>query len=125
VPPTYAPEVAAERIVKASLRPRRHRVLGGFNRFLIVANKVAPGVTDHYVARTTVASQQTDIDVDPQHRDDLCEPLDDVDDYGARGTFGENEGGMLNPKWLKGIPTIAVDVASAAAGRAREVLGNL
>ena len=42
VPPTYAPEVAAGRILQVCLSPRRQSILGGFNRFLVLGNKVVP-----------------------------------------------------------------------------------
>src|SRR4051812_25229263 len=102
VPPVYAPEVAADRIVLAVESPVRHRVLGGFNRFLIVANKVAPGIVDHYVARTATDSQQSDR---PAGTDiDLWSPVDADEDHGARGPYRELEGGMRNPRWLVTVP---------------------
>jgi NADP-dependent 3-hydroxy acid dehydrogenase YdfG len=124
VPPVYAPEVAADRIVLAVTSPRRHRVLGGFNRFLILANKVAPGVVDHYVARTGVSSQQTD---EPAGDDpvDLWSPVDGDADHGARGPFRKLEGGMTNPRWLAGVPKLAVDVGASFAARARAVAEEL
>ncbi|MCU1484053.1 MAG: family NAD(P)-dependent oxidoreductase [Actinomycetia bacterium] len=116
VPPVYAPEVAADRIVLAVTSPRRHRVLGGFNRALITANKVAPGVVDRYVARTAVASQQTD-EPAVDGRADLWAPVDDAGDHGPRGPFAELEGGMRNRRWLAGLPRLAVDLAAAVVGR--------
>jgi len=51
VPPIYGPDAAADFIVNTCVdSPRRHKIMGGFNKFLVVANKVAPGVIDHYVA---------------------------------------------------------------------------
>jgi NAD(P)-dependent dehydrogenase (short-subunit alcohol dehydrogenase family) len=109
VPPVYAPEVAAERIVLAVSEPRRDRVLGGFNRFLILANKVSPRLADRYVARTAVASQQTD---EPAGDDpvDLWAPVDATGDHGARGPFRGQEGGMRNPTWWLGVPKMFVDL---------------
>ena len=40
--------------------PRARRSSAAFNRLLVLANKLAPGVIDHYVARTSIDSQQTD-----------------------------------------------------------------
>jgi short-subunit dehydrogenase len=124
VPPTYAPEVAAERIVQGCLSPRRERILGGFNRMLIAANKVAPGVLDHYVARTTVEGQQLDEPVDPDRPDDLFAPVDGDEghDHGPRGRFGADEGGMLNPRWLATVPGMALDVGRATGDRLLEVV---
>jgi short-subunit dehydrogenase len=123
VPPVYAPSVAADRIVLAVESPVRHRVLGGFNRFLIQANKIAPGITDHYVARTAVGSQQTD-EPAGEHPVDLWSPVDEAEDHGARGTFGGKEGGMLNPQWLVTLPKLVLDVGMSALARARQVAGR-
>jgi short-subunit dehydrogenase len=125
VPPIYGPDVAADVIVKACLEsPRRHKILGGFNKFLVVANKLAPGVVDHYVARTGVDSQQRSEPADHDAPFDLWEPLDDGTgkDYGARGSFTDREGGMLTTEWLTSAPRIARDVALAAVDRLREVV---
>jgi NAD(P)-dependent dehydrogenase (short-subunit alcohol dehydrogenase family) len=124
VPPTYAPELAAATIVEACLDARRHKILGGFNKFLVVANKVAPGIIDHYVARTGVDSQQTDLDADPDAPFDLWQPVDGAGgkDHGARGIFSDSEGGMLTRQWVASVPRIAVDAALATVDRAREVI---
>jgi NADP-dependent 3-hydroxy acid dehydrogenase YdfG len=107
VPPVYAPEVAAERIVLAVTDPRRDRVLGGFNRFLIAANKVSPRLVDRYVARAAVDAQQTD---EPAGDDpvDLWRPV--PGDHGARGPFERLEGGMRNPRWLASVPKMVADL---------------
>jgi hypothetical protein len=106
--------------------PRRHRILGGFNKFLVVANKVAPGVIDHYVARTGIDSQQSSEPADPAAAYDLWDPVDAAGgkDHGARGRFTDREGGMLTRQWLSSAPRIAVDVASSAVDRIAEVFGR-
>jgi hypothetical protein len=38
----------------------------------VLANKLAPGVVNHYVARTAISSQQTDVDADPDRLDYLA-----------------------------------------------------
>ena len=127
VPPTYGPDVAADFILEACVEsPRRHKIMGGFNKFLVVANNVAPGVIDHYVARTGVESQQTDMDADPDASFDLWEPVDGEGgkDHGARGPFADQEGGMLTPQWLSTVPTTVVEVTRAAKDRLYEVIGK-
>jgi NAD(P)-dependent dehydrogenase (short-subunit alcohol dehydrogenase family) len=121
VAPVYGPEVAAAAVVRASLHPRRQKILGGFNHVLVLANKVAPGVVDHFVARTSVEGQQTDVDAEPDRPADLWEPVDDGEDRGARGIFGDEEGGMLTRAWLSTVPAITADVARSAVARAGEV----
>jgi hypothetical protein len=83
VPPVYAPRRAADAIVAAASNPPRKRVLGGFNTFLVLGDKLAAGIVDHYVARTAVASQQTDDAADPDRPVNLWEPVDDDRDVGA------------------------------------------
>jgi NAD(P)-dependent dehydrogenase (short-subunit alcohol dehydrogenase family) len=124
VPPVYAPEVAARSIVRAALHPRRQKILGSFNTFLVLANKLAPGVVDHYVARTAISSQQTGDDADPDRPTDLWHPVDDPPgtDQGARGIFDDLEGGMSHPKSVKGLPQQALTAALSAGDRLREVV---
>jgi NAD(P)-dependent dehydrogenase (short-subunit alcohol dehydrogenase family) len=124
VPPVYGPDVAARSIVRAARHPRRQRVLGSFNTFLLFANKLAPGVVDHYVARTAVGSQQTDDDADPDRPTGLWHPVDDPpgSDHGARGIFGDLEGGMRHPQAIKGLPQQAVTAVLSARDRVREVV---
>jgi short-subunit dehydrogenase len=124
VPPVYAPEAAARSIVRAALHPRRQKILGSFNTFLVLANKVAPGVLDHYVARTAISSQQTDDDADPDRPTDLWHPVDDPPgtDQGARGIFGDLEGGMRHPQSIKGLPQQVATAFLSAGDRLREVV---
>jgi short-subunit dehydrogenase len=121
VAPIYGPDVAAEAIVRAALSPPRAKLLGGFNTFLVLADKIAPGIVDHYVARTSVAAQQTDVDADPAARADLWSPVDDVRDHGARGPFGAQEGGLRTAAFWSSVPKLAADTAVATLDRLREV----
>ena len=60
VPPIFQPEVAAEAIYFAAHNPRREFYVGLPSVEAIVANKIAPGLLDHYLARTGYDSQQHD-----------------------------------------------------------------
>jgi short-subunit dehydrogenase len=124
VPPVYAPEVAARSIVRAALHPRRQKILGSFNTFLVLANKVAPGVVDHYVARTAIGSQQADEAADPDRPADLWHSVDDPPgtDRGARGIFGDLEGGMRQRQSITGLPQQALTAVLSAGDRLREVV---
>jgi short-subunit dehydrogenase len=51
VPPIFQPEVAAEAIWFAAHARRREVYVGGSTVKAILANKVAPGLLDHYLAR--------------------------------------------------------------------------
>jgi len=65
VPPIYQPEVAARAIRYAAHHDRREMYVGMPTVEAIVGNKVAPGLLDHYLARTGYESQQTDEPADP------------------------------------------------------------
>ncbi|AOJ90766.1 short-chain dehydrogenase [Burkholderia sp. MSMB0856] len=58
VAPVYAPEVAADAIVQAARHPCRERWVGWPSLAAIVANGLAPGCFDRYLARTAVRGQQ-------------------------------------------------------------------
>jgi NAD(P)-dependent dehydrogenase (short-subunit alcohol dehydrogenase family) len=124
VPPIYPPERCARVIVAVARRPRRQRVVGLWNRGLIQLDKVAPGLLDHFAARATWDGQQTDEPVDADRTGNLFEPLDDVDDHGARGVFGDQDGGMLEPAFLRSLPGTVADLAHAVVQRCREVAGD-
>jgi NAD(P)-dependent dehydrogenase (short-subunit alcohol dehydrogenase family) len=90
VPPIYQPEVAARAIVYAADHPRRREYwVGGSTAATLMANALAPGLLDRYLARTGFDSQQTDAAHDPRAKGNLMEPADGRDghDYGAHGIF--------------------------------------
>jgi hypothetical protein len=52
VPPIFQPEVAAERIVRASHHNRREVFVGVPTVIAIEANKIAPALAEYYLGRT-------------------------------------------------------------------------
>src|SRR5438552_2876441 len=58
VPPIFQPEVAAEAIYFAAHHPRREFYVGWSSAEASIANKIAPGLIDHFLARTGYDSQQ-------------------------------------------------------------------
>ena len=97
VPPIYQPEVAADAIVWSASNERRELWVGGTTAVVIAGNKLAPGLGDHYLARTGYESQMTDEPVSPDRRDNLYEPV--PGDAGARGRFGERSHGHSYQLW--------------------------
>jgi NAD(P)-dependent dehydrogenase (short-subunit alcohol dehydrogenase family) len=87
VPPIYQPEVAARAIVWAADHERREVYVGAPTLEAIVGNKVAPGLLDHYLARTGFASQQTSDPAEPNRPNNLWEAVDDERDHGTHGAF--------------------------------------
>lgn len=121
VPPIYEPEVAARAIAEAIDVAPRHRLLGSWNWGLVKLSQWMPGVGDHYLARSGVDSQKTDIEIADDRPDDLFHPLDDTEDHGARGIFGDSTGGVLQPQFLKTVPTMLVDLGRSVRDRATVV----
>ncbi len=124
VPPIYQPEVAAALIVAATDRDRRARVLGAWTRMIIEASKVAPGVLDHFAARTSIDGQLAPPEVAPDPSDGLFAPADDEpgSDRGVHGIFDASAGGLRTPGFLATVPRMGLEVAAAAVDRLRRVL---
>jgi NAD(P)-dependent dehydrogenase (short-subunit alcohol dehydrogenase family) len=120
VPPIYQPEVAARAIAYAADHPgRREYWVGGSTAATLLANAVAPGILDRYLARTGFQSQQTD----QPHRADapanLWEPADDTGepDHGAHGRFDDRATSRSAQLWASqhhGL--IAAGAATVLAG---------
>jgi NAD(P)-dependent dehydrogenase (short-subunit alcohol dehydrogenase family) len=120
VPPIYQPETPARFIVESALTGRRSKVVGSWNKALVVGAMVAPGFGDQYAAAGAWESQLTDRPVDPDRRVNLWEPVDDVRDRGAHGTFDDIAGGFTDPSFLASLPGTAKTFGLALARRVRE-----
>jgi NAD(P)-dependent dehydrogenase (short-subunit alcohol dehydrogenase family) len=84
VPPIYQPEVAARAIVWAAEHPRREVWVGGATAATVLANRLAPGLLDRYLARTGFDAQQTN-EPSEDSPGNLWAPL--PGDPGAHGRF--------------------------------------
>lgn len=87
VPPIYQPEVAARAIVFAAFHPRREIWVGLPTIAAILANRIAPGLTDWYLARTGYSRQMTSEPLEAGGLDNLYEPV--KGNQGAHGRFGD------------------------------------
>ncbi|WP_188191744.1 SDR family oxidoreductase [Nonomuraea sp. SYSU D8015] len=118
VPPIYQPEVAARAIVYAAEHPERKEYWVGIPTVAtLLAQRVAPALVDRYVARTGIASQQTD-EKSPTGVANLWEPADDDTDYGAHGSFDRRSHGHSPQLWLsqhRGPVLLALAGGAAAA----------
>jgi NAD(P)-dependent dehydrogenase (short-subunit alcohol dehydrogenase family) len=118
VPPIYQPEVAAKAIVWAAEHPRREVWVGGTTAATVLANRVAPGLLDRYLARTGFDAQQTDEPAEDSPGN-LWAPL--PGDPGAHGRFDRRsharslESGIGRHRRLAAAGVVA---AAAAAGLA-------
>ena len=116
VPPIYEPEVAARGVVYAADHPRRKQYLvGASTTATILANRVVPALLDRYLARTGYDSQQTGSRVSDDRPDNLWEPVDRPDDYGAHGEFDDKAHSRSAQLVLSHHPVAVTAAAGAAA----------
>ncbi len=121
VPPIYQPEVAARAVLHAADHPgRREYWVGASTVGTLVANAVAPGLLDRYLARTGFDSQQTDQPDDHSRPVNLWQPADGVagEDYGAHGSFDDRALARSTQLWASqhhGLVAAAVGVAASVA----------
>ncbi len=88
MPPIYQPEMAARAILHAGDHPRRREHwVGGSTVVTLIADALAPGLLDRYLARVGYQVQQTDQVDDPRRAENLWKPADVREDYGAHGVF--------------------------------------
>jgi NAD(P)-dependent dehydrogenase (short-subunit alcohol dehydrogenase family) len=126
VPPIYQPEVAARAVVYAADHPRRREYwVGASTVGTLIANAVAPGVLDRYLARTGYAAQQTRERRDPDQPGNLWEPADGPGrpDHGAHGRFDARAHARSPQVWASQhhglLAGTALGLAAAAAGLSR------
>jgi NAD(P)-dependent dehydrogenase (short-subunit alcohol dehydrogenase family) len=126
VPPIYQPEAVARNIVYAAEHPQRREYwVGSTTVATLLANAVAPGLLDRYLARTNVAAQQTSTPNDPEAPGNLWQPEDDAPgtDHGAHGVFDERSHSHDPQLWLSrhhrwvGLGTGAAAVAAGWLAR--------
>jgi NAD(P)-dependent dehydrogenase (short-subunit alcohol dehydrogenase family) len=92
VPPIYQPEVAARAVVYAADHPRRREYwVGETTAATLIANAVAPGLLDRYLARTGFSAQQTGQPKPDDQAANLWDPADGPEgrDYGTHGLFDD------------------------------------
>ena len=125
VAPVYEPEVAARAIVWAAAHPRRELHVGLSSIKAIVANKLAPGVLDRYLAKRAFDAQQRDSATDPEHAVDLWHPVPGM--HRLRGSFGNESKSSCASLWLdthRGVAVagaLALGFAAWLARRQRQV----
>ncbi len=108
VPPIYQPEVVARAVVFAAFHPRREIWLGLPAWKAIVANKIAPGLLDRFLARTGYASQQRDEPTGPHPPANLFETV--TGNQGAHGSFDQQARHSAATLWAtenRGVLTAA------------------
>ena len=115
VPPIYQPEIAADAVHYVAHHRRRQLYVGIPTVLNILGEWIAPGLLDHYLARTGFKSQMTDQDLDPRGHDNLFDPVEE--DRGAHGPFDE-QAHSVSPQYelTKHRGKVLGGLAIAAAG---------
>lgn len=85
VPPIFQPEVAARAIYFGATHPRRQIWVGFPTVGAILANRIAPGLIDRYLAKAGYSGQLTDVPEPANRPDNLFEPVPGA--YGSHGRF--------------------------------------
>jgi short-subunit dehydrogenase len=85
VAPIYQPEVPAKAIFFAATHQRREIWVGYPTVRAILANRIAPGLIDKYLAKAGYSGQLTHDPIGPDAPANLFEPV--LGDYGAHGRF--------------------------------------
>lgn len=118
VPPIYQPEVIARTVVHAAEHPgRREYWCGETTAATLIANAVAPGLMDRYLARTGFGSQQTSEVNPPEAAENLWEPVDGKAgvDHGAHGRFDDRSFAHSPQAWLSRHHGLTAAALSALA----------
>jgi NAD(P)-dependent dehydrogenase (short-subunit alcohol dehydrogenase family) len=119
VPPVYDPDLAADAIAWAARSGEREVYVGAPTWKTIWGERLAPGIADHYLAKTGYSAQQADQYVNGDRPDNLFAPVEG--DRGAHGRFGAGSRRRSSLLWLGkhrralGAATLAGAGAIAAA----------
>jgi NAD(P)-dependent dehydrogenase (short-subunit alcohol dehydrogenase family) len=124
VPPIYQPEVAARAVLYAADHPQRREYwVGASTMATLIANAVAPGLLDRYLAHTGFGSQQTPDKKPADQPANLWEPADGPGgrDFGPHGIFDDQSHARSPQLWASqhhGVVAVAGLVLLAAGVRA-------
>ncbi len=121
VPPIYQPELAARAVAHVIAHPRRSMWFGLPTVFTILANRLAPGLIDRYLARSNVDAQQAPQYNPPGPETNLFQPVYG-DDVAAHGIFDDEAYSRSPQLWANShraaAAVAAVGLVAAVAVRA-------
>jgi NAD(P)-dependent dehydrogenase (short-subunit alcohol dehydrogenase family) len=127
VAPIYQPEVAAKAVLYAAEHPKRREYwVGGSTAGTLLANAVAPGILDRYLARTGFKSQQTGEPRPADQPTNLWEPADERPgtDEGAHGAFDDKATTRSPQLWASQHHGLLAAVGGAAVASAAWMLSR-
>ncbi|MFC1415840.1 hypothetical protein [Streptacidiphilus cavernicola] len=134
VPPAEPRPAGPPDLPARGRRPRRDvrcrppgaaRVLGGGSTAVaLLANAVAPGILDRYLARTGYVSQQDHGPAGPDAPQNLWHPVDADTDEGAHGRFDDRSSSRSYQLWASQHHGVVAATALAAVGGAIVAAGR-
>ena len=115
VAPIYQPELIARFILEAALTGRRQKVIGSWNKLLVLAGSLFPGFGNQFASVGAWSTQLADEPLPASRPANLYDPVDASQDHGAHGQFDHMAGGFLEPSYIKTLPATARTFAVALA----------
>ena len=82
-------------------------MVGAWNKLLVVAGSLFPGLGNNYAALGAWDTQLTDLPISPRRKANLHLPVDTTEDHGAHGIFDDRAGGLFDPSFLRSLPDVA------------------
>jgi hypothetical protein len=115
VPPIYQPEIPAKHILDVVLDGRRSKVVGSWNKMLVLAGQLFPSFANQFAAIGAWETQLTERPLSRGRAINLYQPVDQSVDHGAHGMFDDKAGGFLDPSFLASLPKTARTFATAVS----------
>ena len=81
-------------------------MVGAWNKLLVAAGSLFPGLGNTYAALGAWDTQLTDLPISPERKANLHLPVDTTEDHGAHGIFDGRAGGLFDPSFLRSLPDI-------------------
>jgi NAD(P)-dependent dehydrogenase (short-subunit alcohol dehydrogenase family) len=125
VPPIFQPEIAADAICFAIDNPRRELWVGWPAIRTILGNRVAPWYLDRRLASEGFSGQQIQGEPYEERPHNLWDPVDEDEDYGARGVFDDRSTESSPQLWLSKHRRLLGALGMGVAGAAGAVIGTL
>lgn len=122
VPPIYQPEVAAMAIFETAIDGKRSRIVGSWNKMLVVMDSFFPGLGNHFASLGAWNSQLTKQPVSASRPSNLRAPADSDVDFGGHGIFDNKARGVRDPSFLITLPKIAFTYLRACDLSVREMI---
>ena len=121
-PPVYDVRVVARAIIYACEHDRRDILVGGGGKLIGMAAGLAPRMTDKAMAKLMPYLQRTDRPAGPRHRNNLYEPMDDLEersDYPFPLMTSLYTEARLHPATTLGLAAGAIALGALALRAAR------